>query len=145
MRRFAALVLVVAVLVLAGCGGQLGSNSPVQIRLESNGSTVAFGSLNLIVSPNSGAFNAATAVSNTQGQAWATVTGNAAFTEIDFVTVSQRIPYYVWVQNTSGVAESARFRVFVEGDERIDTTVNVPANSQVRIATVFRNNVQQVP
>lgn len=143
MRKVAVLFLLAIVsLLIVGCTGTTGRNSPVQIRIEGTGNTVAFGNVNLIVSPNGGASTSLNAVTNTQSQTWATSTSGAAFREVSFTTTSGRVPYFIYLQNTSGVQEEVRLRILIDGSEQRNIIVTVPANTTVQVATLLRNNVQ---
>jgi hypothetical protein len=128
-------------LMLAGCGGQLGHNSPTQVRLESTGSTINLATLHVIISPNNGSAVSASAASDIQSQTWATLITGAGFKELDFTTTSQQIPFFVYVQNTSGVQEAVRLRIIMDGNEQYNQVVTVAANSTVQEQVIFRNNV----
>jgi hypothetical protein len=143
MRRLVLLTLFISILLAAvGCGGQLGHNSPTQVRLESTAATVNLANLHVIVSPNNGSAVNVNAVSDIQAQTWATISTGAGFKEIDFTTTSQQVPYFVYVQNTSGVQEEVRLRILMDGDEKYNQVVTVAANTTVQQQVIFRNNVQ---
>src|SRR5579862_3916895 len=99
-------------LSLAGCGGQLGHDSPVQVRMETTANTVNFANVHIILSPNDGTAVSANAASDIQNQAWATLVTSSTFKELDFSTTSQQVPYFLYAQNTSGVQEEVRIRIF---------------------------------
>jgi len=145
MRKLVLICTLIALVPLfAGCGGRLGRNSPVQIRLEAiTGNTIDFSNLHLIVSPNGGLATSAGAASAAQTQIWATITTGLSFEEIDFDTTSQQVPFFVYVQNTSGVQEHARLRIFMDGHLNVDTTVTINGGLTPQEATIFRNHLQQ--
>lgn len=129
-------------LSLTGCGGQLGHNSPVQVRLETSTNTVNLANIHVIISPNNGSAVAVTAVSDIQSQIWATFSSGASFKELDFTTTSQQVPYFLYIQNSSGVQEEVRLRILMDGNQKFNQVVTVAANSTVQEETIFRNNVQ---
>ena len=144
MRKFLLLAFLMALVPLfAGCGGRFGRNSPVQVRLEAAGNTIDFTQLHVIVSPNAGDATNVGAAKAGQTQIWADISTGASFEEIDFDTTSQQVPFYVYVQNTSGVQEHARLRIFMDGNLNVDTTITVDAATTPREATIFRNHLQQ--
>lgn len=134
--------LAVLALAVVGCGGQLGRNSPTQVRMETSANTADFSNLHVIISPNNGSSTSTEAASDTQLQSWATNNVTTSLKEIDFTTTSQQVPYFVYVQNTSGVQEEVRLRIFMDGNDKYDQVLTVPANSTVQEETIFRNNVQ---
>lgn len=136
-------VVLSAMLILVGCGGRLGRNSPVQVRLESVAGGQVLQDVKLIVSPNGGDADSFAAVSVTQPQAWAQITSADSFQEIDFTSTSQRIPYNVHIRNGSTAQVEARLRVFVEGDQVINTIATIPAGATQHRATIYRNNASQ--
>jgi hypothetical protein len=143
MRRLASLSsLVILSLMMAGCSGQLGHDSPVQVRLESSTNTVDLTNVHVIISPNNGSATSVSAASDTQSQIWATLFTGVGFRELDFTTTSQQVPYFVYVKNSSGVQEDARLRIVMDGNTKFNQVVTVAANSTVQETTVFRNNVQ---
>jgi len=143
MQRTAFLTFVVASMIsLAGCGGQLGHDSPVQVRLETSTNTVNFANIHVIISPNNGSAVSGNAASDIQAQAWVTTVLSASFKELDFTTSSQQIPYFGYVQNTSGVQEQARLRIFMDGVEKFNQVVTIPATTAAQETTIFRNNLQ---
>src|SRR3569832_2515760 len=102
MRRFALIFFVAMVAILVGgCGGQLGHNSPTQVRLELTANTVNLANVHVIISTNNGSSTSVNAVSDFQNQSWATLSSGAGFKELDFTTTSQQVPYFVYLQNTS--------------------------------------------
>jgi hypothetical protein len=140
MRKLALLVLP-AMLILAGCGGQLGHNSPTQVRMEPSTNTVDFSNLHIIVSPNNGSAVSVNAASDLQTQSWVATIVTATLKELDFTTTSQQVPYFVYIQNTSGVQEEARLRIFMDGNNKFDQVLTIPANSTVQEENIYRNNV----
>jgi hypothetical protein len=141
--RLLQVAVLAAIMLAAGCGGQLGRNSTVQIRLEEDVTTLDFTQLHLIVSPNNGPAINVAAASDTQPQVWAEITNGASFHEIDFTTTSAQVPYAVYVQNDSVVQDRARLRVFIDGNERVETVVTVNAGAAAKVATIFRNHASQ--
>jgi hypothetical protein len=143
MRRIALLFLTAIVAVLVtGCGGQLGHDSPTQVRLETSTNTVNLANVHVIVSPNNGSSTNVSAASDIQSQAWVTLLTGLGFKELDFTTASQQVPYFVYVQNASGVQEEVRLRILMDGNVKFNQVVTVAANSTVQETTIFRNNVQ---
>ncbi|HTQ09265.1 MAG TPA: hypothetical protein VMI31_04270 [Fimbriimonadaceae bacterium] len=127
---------------LAGCGGSLGHDSKVQVEMLTTGGTVDFTNLHVIISPNSGTATDTTAASDTQSQTWATVVSDTGLKELDFVTDSQQVPYFVYVQNNLGSNQEARVRIFMDGALRSDHIYTVAATTSTQENTIFRNNVQ---
>ena len=143
MRRFALLSLFVSLMLsLVACGGQLGHNSPTQVRLESTARTANMASIHVIISPNNGSATNVGAVSDIQPQPWATILTGAGFKEIDFTTTSQQVPYFLYLQNTSLVEEEIRLRILMDGNVKYDQVVTLAADSIVQQQVIFRNNVQ---
>ncbi|HWA82120.1 MAG TPA: hypothetical protein VG820_01700 [Fimbriimonadaceae bacterium] len=143
MRKAAYLAgLAILAVSLTGCGGQLGHNSPVQVRMETSTNTIDFSNLHVIISPNNGASTSSNAASDVQTQTWANNTVTGTLKEIDFTTTSQQVPYFLYVQNTSPVQEEVRLRVFMDGNNKYDHVLTIPASSTVQENTIFRNNVQ---
>ena len=126
----------------AGCGGNLGHDSKVQIELVAAPGTTDFSNLHVIVSRNSGTSTDAAAVSDTQNQAWATVVTDSGLKEIDFVTNSQQVPYFLYVENLLGSDQNARVRIFMDGALRSDHVYTVATGATTQENTIFRNNVQ---
>ncbi|HVT12639.1 MAG TPA: hypothetical protein VHE55_10250 [Fimbriimonadaceae bacterium] len=143
MRKSAyAAGLAVLAFLSIGCGGQLGHNSPVQVRMETSTNTVDFSNLHVIVSPNNGSSTSSNAASDSQAQSWAMNTVTGTLKEIDFSTTSQQVPYFLYVQNTSAVQEEVRLRIYMDGNSKYDHVLTIPASSTVQENTIFRNNVQ---
>ncbi len=143
MQKLAQLCIsLLLLLVIGGCGGQLGRNSPTQVRLESVPATGDLSTLHVIISPNNGSAVSVAAVSDVQSQTWANLSTGAGFKELDFTTTSQQVPYFVYVQNASGAQQSVRLRILMDGDEKFNQVVTVGANATVQQTTIFRNNVQ---
>ena len=142
MRTLALLFITLVALSIAGCGGQLGHNSPTQVRLESSTNTVNLSNIHVIISPNNGSSTSVSAVSDIQSQAWATLSSGAGFKELNFTTTSQQVPYFVYVQNSSGVQEEFRLRIFMDGDLKFNQVVIIAPNVTIQETTIFRNNVQ---
>ncbi len=129
-------------LSLSGCGGSLGHDSPVQVRLETSAGTTDFSNLHVIVSPNSGAANSANAASDTQVQAWANVVTGGSFKEIDFTTNSNQVPYFLYAQNNLVASQDVRVRIFMDGNLKSDHVYTVAGSTAAQENTIFRNNVQ---
>jgi hypothetical protein len=143
MRRFTLVfIFSMVALLVVGCGGQLGRNSPTQVRLESSTNTINLASIHVIVSPNNGSATNANAASDIQSQSWVTITNGAGFKELAFTTTSQQVPYFVYVQNTSVVQEEVRLKILMDGNVKLNQVVTIPANTTVQETTIFRNNVQ---
>ena len=142
MRRLVLLnFLVVFALALAGCGGQLGHNSPTQVRLESVAGTTDFSNLHVIISPNNGSAVSVDAASDIQAQLWATFSSGLGFKELDFTTTSQQIPYFVYIQNSAATSQDVRLRIIMDGNEKFNQTVTVAGSTTVQEKIIFRNNV----
>lgn len=143
MRRFALLAFLLGLIVaIVGCGGQAGRNSPTQVRLETDAGTTDFSALHVIISPNNGSAVSIEAVSDLQTQTWATQSSGPGFKEIDFTTTSQRVPYFVYLQNTSGASQTVRLRILMDGDEKLNQVFTVNAGATTQVETIFRNNIQ---
>jgi hypothetical protein len=143
MRRLALVSLFVSLLLsLVACGGQLGHNSPTQVRLESTVRTGDLSMIHVIISPNNGSAVNINAVSDIQPQPWATILTGAGFKEIDFTTTSQQVPYFLYLQNTSLVEEEVRLRILMDGNQKYDQIVTIAADTTVQQQTIFRNHVQ---
>ena len=137
-----ALIALTGAVLLSSCGGQLGHDSPVMVRMDNTQNTLGFGSDHVIVSPNNGSSGSINAVSDIQPQSWAQTSTNLSEKEIDFTTSSQQVPYFLYVQNTGANADEVRLRIYMDGNLKYDHVLTIPASTTTQENTIFRNNVQ---
>src|SRR5579864_4065004 len=134
MRIRAFLIVACCALALTGCGGNgtRSGTTPVSVRLDRNGSTVNLSAMHVIVSPNGGSPTDPAAASDVQPQSWANSINGTTFRELDFTIDSGQVPYFVYVQNTSGAADQATVTIFLNNRVGFRQTVMLGAGSTTK-------------
>ena len=139
-----AFALLISVL---GCGGSgvnaaLGLNSKADVSLISPN----INDFNLIVSPNEGPATSPVACNDSQAGFGCERLLDSDSIDLSFRTTENdsKNPYFVYVQNTASVPRTATLQIRMDGGLQVNRTLDVPANTTVRVASIHRNSADEL-
>lgn len=132
-----------ALFIIFGCAGTnaiLDTNSPVKVQVFGRNGAVPTDFL-VAISPNEGAPTSGDALSTNQDQPWGGKVIDAAKQQFAWTTISEHVPYQVWITSADGANHDFNIIVLMENAEvysRAGTATPVAAK-EVRI---FRNSAE---
>jgi hypothetical protein len=135
-----------ALLVIFGCAGSnaiLDTNSPVKVQVSGRNGAAPTDFL-VSVSPNEGAATSGDALSTNQDQPWGGKNINGTRQEFAWTTISEHVPYQVWITSADGANHDFNIVVLIEGAEVYNRagTSTPAAKKEIRI---FRNSAEGNP